>query len=83
MSTINQEKTPTKRKKNVQKLREHLKTLMEKVNGGGFKNPFSESDNIYPYKSYAVDAAMKYFMAAEKGEERRLKELGIEWIEIT
>jgi len=38
--------------------------------GGGWKNPFSQSEpeNIYPYRSYAVDSAMKYFMAAEDGE---------------
>ena len=73
-----------KKHKTVSALREHLKTLMVQNKGGGWKNPFSQSEpeNIYPYRSYAVDSAMKYFMAAEEGENRRVSELGEEWKEI-
>lgn len=69
--------------KTLKQLRESLKNKMTETPSGGWKNPFEEKENgLYDYKSRAVDAAVKYFLAKTLGEERRVKILGKEWKDI-
>lgn len=80
--------------KSINELREHLKPKMKEVENGGFINPFTSNHgkedekgklhpNIHPYRSRAVDEAMKFFTSKELGEERRAEILGKEWKNLT
>lgn len=80
-----QKQNPKSKTKTLDELRNHLKELIKpNENGGGFINPYeelepNESATIHPYKSQAVDAAVKFMMAKTTGQERRRKILGVEW----
>jgi hypothetical protein len=67
--------------KTLKELRNELGPKMIEVEGGGFRNPYSasESTSPHPYRSRALDEAVKFFTAKELGEERRVKHLGSKW----